>query len=250
MASLQMGFVLLPESALLDIFYSRNNTKTIIQRVLQDLGNEDGVMSKKKERVAEDFKYKNAAMDYVHILTYDTKDLRPKTATEAQERELAESDELLEHLHGLNEELDIEEGFVKLNDLNHLQQHTMQQDIASSSANVIEAQQHVPDAQWSITLPASTSQSRSTQQTTSYRINWRQTSKLLENTQEKSIPSSLPRSTQGTRTHADPEKVTRKFLYRLHALFRHALQDRKKEMGIDKIERDSNVFTFTLREYF
>ncbi|KAF9942952.1 hypothetical protein BGZ70_006057, partial [Mortierella alpina] len=57
------GFVVLPECVLLDIFYARDDTKSIIKGVLQQLGEEDSVSAKRTGQ-PETFRYKVAAQDY------------------------------------------------------------------------------------------------------------------------------------------------------------------------------------------
>ena len=62
-AKFRIGFVVLPECVLLDIFYARDDTKSIIQRLMQRLGQEDSVLAKRTGQL-ETFRYKAAAQDY------------------------------------------------------------------------------------------------------------------------------------------------------------------------------------------
>ncbi|KAF9969304.1 hypothetical protein BGZ75_002986, partial [Mortierella antarctica] len=64
-AKLATGFVVLSETALLDIFYARDDTKKIVQDILCELGQEDRTMNKKKRMEFETFRFKNAAVEYV-----------------------------------------------------------------------------------------------------------------------------------------------------------------------------------------
>ncbi|KAG9319432.1 hypothetical protein KVV02_001186, partial [Mortierella alpina] len=64
-AKLATGFVVLSETALLDIFHARDDTKKIVQDILCELGQEDRTMNKKKRTELETFRFKNAAVEYV-----------------------------------------------------------------------------------------------------------------------------------------------------------------------------------------
>ena len=204
-AKLATGFVVLPESALMDVFYARDDTKKIVQDILFELGQEDQVMNKKKTGF-ETFRFKNAALEYVrdHIGRFMERlfgcggyasasvqqdvsssryllkgsivtnglevhllayDTRCPRRKSAQEEKPDQDQDLA---RDMDDELDIEAGFTAMSDID------------ANNALTVAASAPAPQAT-SASQTTSASQATPASQATSYTVNWRQKSKLLDN---------------------------------------------------------------------
>ncbi len=306
-AKLAAGFVILPERSLMDIFYARDNTKKIAQDILCELGREDQTMNKKGTDL-ETFRFKNAAVEYVrdhigrfmerllgcggyksvsvqqngsecryllkgsivtnglevHLLAYDMKCPRRKEAISSNQEENPDQD----LASNMDAEMEIEGGFTAVSSLDTDAKDELEDEIASGAATVVAQSTFAVAAQ-----DSSQAESASQAASTTYAINWRQKSKILDNLEVVlDKPEDRAQLTDAIILGADPGevnplvvakldprqpnkrhivKITRKMHYVPYARFRQALETRKAEAGIDKAE--SGIPTFsraTLSQYF
>ncbi|KAF9572635.1 hypothetical protein EC968_009627 [Mortierella alpina] len=210
-AKLATGFVVLPEAALLDIFYARDETKKIVQEMLCELARKDGTMNKKKTTEFETFRFKNAAVDYVrnHIGRFmerlfgcagyasasvqeDVSETRYKLKgsvvtngleihllaydTKSPRRRTTSNAEPEENqdqdlANEMDAELEIEGGFTAVEDLDADTKAMLQAQIASGTATIVTQS----------TPAASEAESSSQTAPARFAVNWRQKSKLLAN---------------------------------------------------------------------
>ncbi|KAF9276140.1 hypothetical protein BGZ68_010242 [Mortierella alpina] len=215
-AKFRTGFVVLPECVLLDIFYAREDTKGIVQELLQRLGQEDLVLCKRTGQ-PETFRFKAAAHEYCrdHIgrliealfgtgfygsvsiqqdpaaTKYKLKgsivtnglevhllayDTMSPKPRKAAESKSDDDDAALGITSELDSEMDIEGGFVAVESLGDEEKALLEGQVQAGTSSII-SQEHQQAAE----AQAESSTSSSVSNTTAYAINWRQRSKLLEN---------------------------------------------------------------------
>jgi len=205
-AKLATGFVILPESALMDVFYARDDTKKIVQAILFELGQDDQVLNRKNTDF-ETFRFKTAALEYVrdHIGRfmewlfgcggYSSVSVQQNASNshyllkgsivtnglevhllaydtrcprrKANNEEKPDQDQDL--VRDMDDELDIEAGFTAISDIDDAD-NTLTVAASASASQATSASQAI-----------SASQATSASQAASYTVNWRQKSKLLDN---------------------------------------------------------------------
>jgi hypothetical protein len=217
---------------LLDIFYAREDTKSIIQEVLQQLGQEDLVLSKRTGQ-PETFRFKAAAHEYCrdHIgrlmealfgtgfygsvsvqqnpaaTKYKLKgsivtnglevhllayDTLSPRSRKAAESKSDDDDAALGVTSELDSEMDIEGGFVAVDSLDDEEKALLEGQVQAGTSTII-SQEHQQVAD----AHAESSTSSGVSNTTAYAINWRQRSKLLENIETSSETQSYLEPIQG-----------------------------------------------------